>query len=100
MKLNPEGHRVVVKPDETKETSDGGIILVDETKDRENRAMTQGEFVAGGPMMDLAFRKDGEIYELTPGDRLLFVMYGGVIYEEDEVRYFVMNDEDILGIIK
>jgi len=93
--LLPEGHRVVVRPDKVDEKSAGGIILVPETTDREQRASTQGELVSMGPDVILNF--DGR--ELKPGDRVLHVLYAGVTYEDGEDRLFIMNDEDLLGIL-
>ena len=93
--LNPEGHKVVVRPDKVEEMSEGGIILVDETKDREHRASTQGTIVGLGPDVILSFHDTAAM----AGDRVLYVQYAGVIYKEDGDEYWIMNDEDILGIL-
>jgi len=47
--INPVGWRVLIKPQEIKEVSEGGIILTTEvTKDREQMGNTTGVVVAMG----------------------------------------------------
>ena len=105
--IKPEGHRVIVRPDPkdgpTQETTGSGIYLMEKTREkfdaevnREHRSLTKGTFVEAGPRADLSFTD----VELKPGMRLLFVQYSGIVdEEEDGQELWIMNDEDVLGII-
>lgn len=95
MKFQPLGDRVLVKPLEQKEVKKGGIIIPDTAKEKPQ----EGEIVAVGPGKRT---EDGKLIpmDVKVGDRILFGKYSGSEVKIDDVEYLIMNQDDILGIIK
>ena len=99
MKIEPAGHRVIVKPDQLEEVSKGGIVLAyGEDKKRMEQAQHTGILMAIGPNAWKAY--DDGIPWAKIGDRVYFAKYGGYLVEEDGVQYRLLNDEDITAIIR
>lgn len=92
--IKPIGDRVLVKSIEEKEQVRGGIIIPDAAKEKPQEA----EVVALG-----TGKKDesGKIqaFEVKVGDRVLISKYGGTEVKLGEVKYTLVREEDILGII-
>lgn len=96
MRIEPCGHRVVVKPDPIEEKTQSGIIVsVGEKKEREQAAQTTGVIVAVGPTAWKAF-DDGEPWAAV-GDRVTYAKYGGWPFDHDGENFRLLNDEDITG---
>ena len=95
--INPVGWRVLIKPQEVREVSEGGIILTTEvTKDREQMGNTTGIVVSMG---DQCYAD-----EPTPwcqvGDKVIFAKYAGLLYlGKDGFKYRMVNDKDITGTL-
>jgi chaperonin GroES len=95
--INPVGWRVLIKPQEVKEVSQGGIILTTEkSKEREQMANTTGIVIAMG---DQCYAD-----EPTPwckvGDKVIFAKYAGLLYlGKDGASYRMVNDKDITGTL-
>lgn len=94
--LEPLFNYVLVKKDEEKEVSNGGIYIPDNSKEKPST----GTVIAVGP---------GKVHEYTgiispttvkPNDRIFFLRLGGQKIEEDGVEYTILKEEEILGIIK
>jgi chaperonin GroES len=92
----PEGVKILIKPEEVSEKTDGGIYLPDSTQQDEKNATTKGEVLAIGPSADAKF-EDGPI---DVGDRVIYARYGGVLVETEEGDFRIVNDEDIIAKIK
>lgn len=94
--LQPLGFRVLIKPRDIEEKTEGGIILVDETKDAERRTTQVGHIVAIGPTAWSAF-DDGQKWAEV-GDKVVYVKYGGKLIKDPDsgVEYVLLNDEDVL----
>ncbi len=90
MTIKPVGRRVLVKRIE-EETKKGGIIIPDTAKEKPQ----QGEVIE---VADVG--KDDDPLPVTKGDRILFGKYAGTEFEIDGVEHLVLNEDDILGIIK
>jgi co-chaperonin GroES (HSP10) len=92
--MKPVGYRILVKPNQVDETSEGGIILVQDKKLEKAGQMT-GTLVAIGNM---AWTQYGDP---TPwanvGDRVLYSRYAGSFIEDpiSKVEYKLLNDEDL-----
>lgn len=114
VRLEPAGHRVIVRPNPVAEVSKGGIVLVDQTKDNEKRATMEGVVYAVGFQ---AFKSHGvsavdESVRGVPwckvGDTVVYSRYSGTdIGEElrkkvdpEAERLVIINDEDILTVVK
>jgi chaperonin GroES len=95
--INPVGWRVLIKPQEVKQMSKGGIILsTDTNKEREQMGNTTGVVVAMG---EQCFAD-----ELQPwceiGDKVIFAKYAGLLYlGKDGCQYRMINDKDVTGTL-
>jgi co-chaperonin GroES (HSP10) len=105
---NPSGLRpveffVVVALDPAETTTAGGIILLDNTKDRDKLATQEGTLVAVSPH---AFTyaegwPDGTVPQV--GQRVLFKKYAGALHSrkiDGKDRDFrLLNDKDVIAIV-
>ena len=95
--INPVGWRVLVKPQEIKDTSEGGIVITTGNyKEREQMANTTGVVVAMG--------NDCFADEPAPwckvGDKIIFAKYAGLLYRgKDGSEYRMINDKDVTGTL-
>ncbi len=87
--MKPINDRVVVKPAEAEEKTEGGIIIPDTAKEKPQR----GEVVAVGP------GKDGNLMNVAEGDIVLYGKYAGTEFQYKGVDYLVMREDDILIIL-
>lgn len=95
IKVKPLGGRVLVKPLEDEETDSG--LIIPATADKEKPE--QGTIVAlGTGKVD----DDGkEIpFNVEVGDRVMFKQYSPDEVEMDGVTYLVIDESDILAVIK
>ena len=95
--INPVGWRILVKPQEIKETSESGIVITSGSyKNREQMANTTGVVVAMG--------NDCFADEPAPwckiGDKIIFAKYAGLLYlGRDGSEYRMINDKDVTGTL-
>lgn len=88
------GNKVLVKVDKEEKTV-GGLILSDETRDR-NAPMT-GTVIATGSG---SWTKKGRVpLTVTPGDKVLFPSWAGQKIESKESDYLIMPETHIIGIL-
>lgn len=103
-KLQPVGHRVLVKLKEfteKEEKSESGIILkIHDNMMREQKAMRIATVISLGPTAYKDFG-DGTPW-CQPGDSVSIVRYSGEDFENPNTRevYRIINDEDVLGIVE
>ena len=97
VKIRPLGDRVIVEPnDEEEMTFAGGqLVLPDTAKEKPQ----QGVVEAVGP------GKRGEDGKILPmnvkaGDKVLYGKYAGSEVKIADVKYLIMGESDILGIIE
>lgn len=110
MKIEPAGHRVIVKPDPLSEIEQKELerfeslqksgFEINDPKDKKRREQA----VATGTIMAIGFTAwkaydDGQPWAKV-GDRVHFAKYGGYAFEEDGETYRLLNDEDITAIIR
>ena len=95
--INPVGWRLLIKPQEVREVSEGGIILTTEvTKDREQMGNTTGVVVAMGSQC----YADEPAPWCAVGDKVIFAKYAGLLYlGKDGFKYRMINDKDITGTL-
>lgn len=93
-KIKPLGSRIVVERIEAVKTK-GGIFLPETAKEKPK----QGKVVAVGPGH---VNDKGKNYpvELEVGDEILFSSYAGTEYKSDEGEFLIMNEDDVLAIVK
>jgi chaperonin GroES len=95
MKFRPLHDRVVVKRIEAEEKSAGGIIIPDTAKEKPQ----QGEVISVGPG---GRDEAGKLIpiDLTAGDRVLFGKWSGTEVKLDGVKYLIMKESDIMGVLE
>lgn len=97
MKVKATGYRVLIKPDPIKEKSDGGIIVVQDTK-MERAAQQYGVIVDVGPDC----WSDYDEPWANVGDRICFVKHACKFIEDPEdptSNLAIINDSDILVVL-
>jgi chaperonin GroES len=97
--IEPVGYRVVVKPENVEEITQGGIILAREAKLAEEQAIDRGLVIQIGPSAFHDEKVAGT--QLKIGDHVVYAKYAGKrVKDKDGVDYLVINDEDIVAILK
>jgi chaperonin GroES len=95
MKVVPLGANVVVKRLDAEATTAGGIVLPENSRDkpREGRVLSVGDGrrLADGSRMP---------HQVRDGDRVVFAGYAGVEVEVDGEAMLIMNEDEILAIVK
>ena len=94
-KIQPLGQRVLVKRVDEEEKSAGGIIIPDTAKEKPQEAEVVSLGTGGKD-------DDGNAIEFTVaiGDTVLSSKYGGTDVKVDGDDLLIVNESDILGIIK
>jgi chaperonin GroES len=95
MKFRPLGDKILVKRDEAATKTESGIFLPESSKEKPK----QGKIVALG---DGHRSKDnGKVTPFTvkKGDKVLISKYGGTEVKIDEVKYTLVREDDILGVL-
>ena len=96
LKIKPLGGRVVVKPLDAEEVTDSGLIIPDTA---EKEKPQQGEVVALGTGK---IAEDGKKIEFNVkvGDKVVFKQYSPDEVEVDGVEYLVIDEDEILAVMK
>ncbi|MGB1214602.1 MAG: hypothetical protein ACPG4X_14655 [Pikeienuella sp.] len=97
--IRPLEYKVLVQPDPIQQKTQGGILLPDDTHEREEWAQVKATIVAIG---DSAF-SDWTVRErglLKPGVRVYCAKYQGIVVTGDDgEEYRLLSDKDIGAII-
>lgn len=90
----PIADRLIVKPLDHEEVSDGGIIL----PDMENQRTLRGEVVAAGPGR---VTENGTLVPLTVkiGDHIVYQKFAATVVDIDGIEYHTMKEMDIVVIL-
>jgi chaperonin GroES len=95
MKVVPLGANFVVKRLAAEATTAGGIVLPENSRDkpREGRVLSVGDGrrLADGSRMP---------HQVRDGDRVVFAGYAGVEVEVDGEAMLIMNEDEILAIVR
>ena len=89
MNIKPLADRVVLKPADAEQKSQGGIIIPDTAKEKPLR----GTVVAAGKGT-----KDNPM-ELKEGDVVLYGKYAGTEIELEGDKFIIMRESDVLAIL-
>jgi chaperonin GroES len=96
----PTEYKVLIYPKQVDERTKGGIIIPDESKDREQFAQMEGTLVARSP---LAFTYDNwpaGAHAPSAGDRVLFAKFAGAkVTGKDGKEYRLVNDKDVAAVL-
>lgn len=94
MKIRPLLDRVVVKMEEAEETTKGGIILTNSSKEKPQIA----DVVEVGPG-GIVDGTDIDMY-IEVGDRVLLNKYAGTQVKIEDTEYIIVRQSDILAIVE
>lgn len=114
MRLEPVGHRIVVRPEKVEERDPAyarahaaGIALPDsEDKRRREAGSDRGTVLSVGPNAFREFNLASGIDHYpwaNPGDRVLYAKHAGKWTENPDnpdEQWLILNDEDIVGVLK
>jgi chaperonin GroES len=96
--LRPIEFNVIVDQDPVEEKTRGGLILIDQEKQKHQT--TRGTIVAVSP---LAFNYADWPEGASPpkvGDRVVFAQYGGTFIDgADDKKYRCLKDKDVLAVL-
>ena len=95
MNLRPIGEKVLVELLESAEKSKGGIIVPDSAKEKPQEA----KIIAVGSGKTLANGKQVPP-TVKAGDRIVFSKYSGSEIKLEDKEYLIINEDDILALIK
>lgn len=114
--IHPALDRVLIKPDEIEEKTEGGIIIPGTVSELHAMAQSIGTFIEAGPdawtdYTEVTRSASGEVISIMtrgykgpaarPGDRVAFAKYGGLqVQGKDGLMYRLMNDEDITAPVE
>lgn len=92
----PTGGHLLVLPRKVEEVTSGGIIILEDTRDKEQQAATVGMLVAVG---DSAWKDiDDGMPWAAIGDKVSYSRYAGVAMTgQDDQDYILINDNDVLA---
>ncbi|MCP4082708.1 MAG: co-chaperone GroES [Planctomycetaceae bacterium] len=90
--IRPLDDRIVVEPLDAEETTAGGILLPDSSREKPQR----GTVVAVGPGKLLDSGERGEV-AVSVGDEVIFGKYGGTEIEVDGNEVKILRESDILA---
>ena len=95
VKVRPLHDRIIVERTENTEQMVGGIIIPDTAKEKPQ----QGKVLAVGKG---TVKDDGSVTppDVKAGDTVLFGKYAGQEITLDGTEYFIMREDDILGVIE
>jgi chaperonin GroES len=95
MKVRPLHDRVIVERIEDTEQRIGAIIIPDSAKEKPQ----QGKIIAAGHGR---IEKDGRVtpLDVKAGDTILFGKYAGQEIKIQGHEYFIMREEEVLGVIE
>jgi len=95
--ITPFEYKVVVKPKEVTEMTEGGIVMPEQVLEREKYGNAYGVIVAVGY---LAFEDPDWGLKPKVGDEVLFDKYAGTTsIGKDGADYRIMNDKEIVARI-
>ena len=95
----PTGWRIVILPYTLPQSTKGGVILSDETRERNQLATNVGYVVSLGPA---AYRDEGKFPDgpwCKSGDWVMFGRYAGSRFKIDGAEPRLLNDDEILAVI-
>jgi chaperonin GroES len=94
MKVRPLDDRVLVKPMESEEKTEGGIVLPDTAKEKPVKGTV--EAVGSGKLLKSGTRTP---LSVKVGDRVIYGKYSGHDIKIDGVEWKIMKEDDVLAKI-
>lgn len=99
--ITPVEFNVLVKQDDVKAQTRGGLHIPEELQDREKHGQTRGVIVA---VSEMAFNEDVwpvGVDRPGPGQKIAFAKHAGTFVEgTDGTEYRIIKDKDVVGLIE
>jgi chaperonin GroES len=89
--LQPLGKRVLVEPVKKEEKTTGGLYIPDSASDKKS---------SQGTVIKLGRTTKEHKFNVTEGDVVFFKSYSPEEIEIDGKTYLLLNEEDILAVVK
>ena len=93
MKLHPLDDRIVVRPNESEETTASGLVIPDSAKEKPQ----QGEVLAVGPGRRAESSGDVVPMDVAVGDTVVYSKYGGTEIAVDGEDLLILTSRDVLA---
>jgi chaperonin GroES len=93
--VKPLEDRILVRPEESEETTASGIVIPDTAKEKPQ----EGTVLAVGP----GKRSDtGDLIpmEVSEGDRVVYSKYGGTEIKVDGEELLILSARDVLAVVE
>ena len=94
-KIRPLGGKVLIQRLEAEEKTKGGIVLPDTAKEKPQKGTVLS--VGDGQLLDDGTRAT---FQVKKGDRVLFASFGGTEIKYEGEEYLLMDESDILAILR
>ena len=96
MNLQPLEDRIVVRPNESEETTASGLVIPDTAKEKPQ----QGEVLAAGPGKRSEHTGDLLPVDVKVGDTVVYSKYGGTEITIDGEDLLILAARDVLAVVK
>ena len=90
MNIKPIGERVLLKPIKKEEKTKSGILLRSKSSNTDTK--NEAEVVALG--------KGEKLEGIKVGDKVIFNKFSGNEIEDGDIKYLIVNADDILAVIE
>ena len=90
MNIRPIGERVLIKPIKKEEKTKSGILLSSKSSNTDTK--NEAEVVALG--------KGEKLEGIKVGDKVIFNKFSGNEIEDGNIKYLIVNADDILAVIE
>ena len=90
MNIKPIGERVLLKPIKKEENTKSGILLSSKSSNTDTK--NEAEVVALG--------KGEKLEGIKVGDKVIFNKFSGNEIEDGDIKYLIVNADDILAVIE
>ena len=90
MNIKPIGERVLLKPIKKEEKTKSGILLSSKSSNTDTK--NEAEVVALG--------KGEKLEGIKVGDKVIFNKFSGTEIEDGDIKYLIVNADDILAVIE
>ena len=90
MNIKPIGERVLLKPIKKEEKTKSGILLSSKLSNTDTK--NEAEVVALG--------KGEKLEGIKVGDKVIFNKFSGNEIEDGDIKYLIVNADDILAVIE
>ena len=90
MNIKPIGERVLLKPIKKEEKTKSGILLSSKSSNTDTK--NEAEVVALG--------KGEKLERIKVGDKVIFNKFSGNEIEDGDIKYLIVNADDILAVIE